>query len=140
MVGRYPLAVLPIEWLERLATVLPWYTGIAFAPGSGLARMPPWLKSLNPRMQHRLLALLSEPIRDTLKLGSRPENFAVNGYCMTYYDAACVHAALAKLALQDQGKPLAERQRLAQRDLDRTLELLDKARSTGEFKGMITSR
>ena len=59
---------------------------------------------------------------------------------MTYYDAACIHAALAKLALEDQEKPLAERQRLAQRDLDRALELLDKARATGEFKGMIQSR
>ena len=59
---------------------------------------------------------------------------------MMYYDAACVHAALAQLALQDQGKPPAERQQLAQRDLDRTLELLDKARATGEFKGTDPSR
>ncbi len=50
-----------------------------------------------------------------------------SGYWMTYYDAACVHAALARLALQDQEKPLAERQQLAQPDLDRTLELLDNA-------------
>ena len=56
---------------------------------------------------------------------------------MIYYDAACIHAALAKLALQDQGKPPAERQRLAQSDLERALELLDKARAAGEFKGMI---
>ena len=58
---------------------------------------------------------------------------------MLCYDAACVHAALAKLTLQDQRKPPAERRRLAQicGDLDRALELLDKARATGEFKGMI---
>ena len=58
-------------------------------------------------------------------------------YWMICYDAACIHAALAKLALQDQGKPPAERQRLAQRDLERALELLDKTRATGEFKGTI---
>ncbi len=56
---------------------------------------------------------------------------------MTYYDAACVHAALASLALEDQGEPSAQRHQLARRDLDRALELLDKARETGEFKGMI---
>jgi hypothetical protein len=56
---------------------------------------------------------------------------------MHYYDAACVHAALAQLALQDQGRPPAERQQLADRDLERTLELLDKARSSDEFKEMI---
>ena len=79
------------------------------------------------------LARLGEQVRSTLRerTGYRA------GYWMTYYDAACVHAALARLALEDQGKPLAERQQLAQRDLDRALELLDKARETGEFKGMI---
>ena len=40
-------------------------------------------------------------------------------------------------ALQHQTKQLTERQPLAQQDLDRTLALLDQARSTGEFKGMI---
>ena len=54
---------------------------------------------------------------------------------MTYYDAACVHAALARMAVQDQGKPLAERRQLAQRDLDRTLELLDKARGPANSRG-----
>ncbi len=56
---------------------------------------------------------------------------------MLYYDAACLHAALAKLALQDPGKPPVERQQLAQPDLDRALDLLDKARSDKEFQGMI---
>ncbi len=57
---------------------------------------------------------------------------------MTYYDAACVRAALASLVREDQGTPPAERQQRAQWDLDRALELLDKARETGEFKGMIS--
>ena len=46
---------------------------------------------------------------------------------MTSYDAACVHVALARIAIGDQQAPLAERQRRAQRDLDRALELLDLA-------------
>ena len=79
------------------------------------------------------LARLGEQVRATL----RERTGFQSGYWVTYYDAACVHAALARLALQDQGKPLAERQQLAQRDLDRTLDILDKARATGEFKGMI---
>jgi len=79
------------------------------------------------------LARLGEQVRATL----RERTGYHSGYWVTCYDAACVHAALARLALQDQGKPLAERQQLAQVDLDRTLELLDKARETGEFKGMI---
>ena len=56
---------------------------------------------------------------------------------MLYYDAACVHAALARLTLQDQRRPPAERQQLADRDLERALALLDKARSGDEFKEMI---
>jgi hypothetical protein len=56
---------------------------------------------------------------------------------MTYYDAACIHAALAGPALQDQGRPPAERRQLADRDLERALELLEKARSSDEFKEMI---
>jgi len=56
---------------------------------------------------------------------------------MVFYDAACIHAALARLALEDQEKPSSERRRLADRDMERALELLDKARATGEFKGMI---
>jgi hypothetical protein len=56
---------------------------------------------------------------------------------MTYYDAACVHAALAQLALQDSGRPPFQRQQLADRDLQRALELLDAARSCDEFKEMI---
>jgi hypothetical protein len=56
---------------------------------------------------------------------------------MVYYDAACVHAALAQLALQDQGRPPAERQQLADRDLERALALLDRARASDEFKEMI---
>jgi hypothetical protein len=39
--------------------------------------------------------------------------------------------------LQDRGRPPSERQRLADRDLERALDLLDKARSQGEFKKII---
>ncbi len=85
-----------------------------------------------------MLARLGQPIRDALKLGASPDTAtAVYGYYMQSYDAACVHVALAKIAIGDEQAPLAERQRRAQRDLDRALELLDKARATGEFKGMI---
>jgi eukaryotic-like serine/threonine-protein kinase len=82
------------------------------------------------------LALLGDQVRETLRLGVR-HNSTYTGYYMIYYDAACIHSALAKRALEDQGQPPAERRRLADRDLDRTLDLLDKARATGEFKGMI---
>jgi hypothetical protein len=53
---------------------------------------------------------------------------------MLYYDAVCVHAALAQLALRDQGRPPTERRQLADRDLVRALDLLDKARTAGEFR------
>jgi tetratricopeptide (TPR) repeat protein len=85
------------------------------------------------------LALLGDHVGELLK-GGEPlygVSTAVSLYCMLCYDAACVHAALAQRTLQDLGKPQAERQRLAQQDLERALELLDKARSEGEFKGMI---
>ncbi len=83
------------------------------------------------------LALLANEVRDTVKHAGHEGRAYYSSYFMASYDVACLHAALARLALQDQGKPLAERQQLAQQDLDRTLELLDKARATGEFKGMI---
>jgi hypothetical protein len=41
------------------------------------------------------------------------------------------------VALRDEQIPPAERQRLAQQDVERALELLDKARSEGDFKGQI---
>ncbi len=81
-----------------------------------------------------MLAHMGRPIREALEQGTSPKGA---DYYMTGYDAACVHVALAKLAIDDQQAPLAERQRRAQRDLDRALELLDKARATGEFKGAI---
>ena len=49
---------------------------------------------------------------------------------MTCYDAACIFAALSKLTLEDQGRTVAERQRLSQRDLERALDFLDKACAT----------
>jgi tetratricopeptide (TPR) repeat protein/tRNA A-37 threonylcarbamoyl transferase component Bud32 len=79
------------------------------------------------------LARLGEQVRVTL----RARTGIGAGYWMTYFDAACVHAALARLGQSDQAKTLVERQRDAEHDLDRTLELLEKSRETGEFSGMI---
>jgi hypothetical protein len=56
---------------------------------------------------------------------------------MLCYDAACAHAALAKVTLHDRGRPPAERQNLARRDIERALEFLDKSRAEGEFLGEI---
>jgi tetratricopeptide (TPR) repeat protein len=85
------------------------------------------------------LALLGDQVRDILKAGAGHEAGApgYSFYWMTYYDAACVHAALAQLALQEQGRPPAERRQLADREAGRALDLLDKARSDDEFKEMI---
>ncbi len=85
------------------------------------------------------LALLGDQVGDLLKVGegARGVSAASTFYCMLSYDAACVHAALAQRTLQDQGKPHAERQRLAGQDLEHTVELLDKARSEGTSKRRI---
>jgi tetratricopeptide (TPR) repeat protein len=84
------------------------------------------------------LDLLGDQVRETVKVGAGREAFSHSFlYCMNYYDAACIHAALVRTALQKQGEPPAKRQRLADRDLERSLELLDKARSADEFKEAI---
>jgi tetratricopeptide (TPR) repeat protein len=83
------------------------------------------------------LALLGDQVRDILKVGAVRGGETVYSYWMFYYDAACVHAALYQLALQDQGRAPAERQQVADRDLERALELLDKARLEDEFKELI---
>jgi len=83
-----------------------------------------------------VLALLGDEVRETLRVGGFHGSIYL-GYYITYYDSACIHSALAKRALEDQGQPPGERRRLADRDLERALELLDKARANGEFKGMI---
>jgi eukaryotic-like serine/threonine-protein kinase len=78
------------------------------------------------------LALVDREIRDTFtggKAGARVYPF----YWMNCYDAGCLFAALAKLSLQDQGRTVAERQRLSQRDFERALDLLDRMRAPGEF-------
>ena len=56
-------------------------------------------------------------------------------YYPLYFDAACLQAALAKRAFEARERVPSEQRRLAQRDLDRALELLDKALVNGEFKG-----
>jgi tetratricopeptide (TPR) repeat protein len=85
------------------------------------------------------LALWGDQVRDILKVGATRGGVSTAGafYFMLCYDAACVQAALAQLTLRDQGKPQAERQRLADRDRERALGLLDKARSEDEFKDPI---
>jgi tetratricopeptide (TPR) repeat protein len=60
-------------------------------------------------------------------------------YSLIYYDAACIQAALAQIALQDPGKPLTDRQSAAQPDFERAIELLYQARAAGEFKGTMIS-
>jgi eukaryotic-like serine/threonine-protein kinase len=84
------------------------------------------------------LALLAGEIRDTIRLGATADTYAENyGYYMIYFDAACVHAALVTIDLEGRQAPPEERQRLAQQDRERALELLDKARANDEFKSMI---
>ena len=85
-----------------------------------------------------VLARDAQEIRATLKVGVGPRVVSTYyGYWMTFYDAACVHLALAKLDENEPELPPETRQRLAQQDLERALELLDEARATNEFKGMI---
>ena len=55
-------------------------------------------------------------------------------YLLLYYDAACLQAAVAKHALETRERLTAEQRWLVQQDLDRALELLDKARASFEFK------
>jgi tetratricopeptide (TPR) repeat protein len=82
------------------------------------------------------LALLDSEIRDRLTAG-RAGVLVYAFYWMHSYDAACLFAALARLSSQDQGKTLVERQRLAQRDLERALDFLDMMRAPGEYKEAI---
>ncbi|MGP0069030.1 MAG: protein kinase domain-containing protein [Isosphaeraceae bacterium] len=81
-------------------------------------------------------ALPGDQVRETLRLGLKQKSI-YTGYYMLYYDAACIHCALAKRALEDRGRPPAERRRLAEQDIGRALDLLDKARAIGEFQKMI---
>jgi tetratricopeptide (TPR) repeat protein len=83
------------------------------------------------------LALLGDQVRAILKVGTDQGGETVYNYWMLCYDAACAHAALTQLALQDQRRLPAERKLLAGRDLERALGLLDRARATGEFQHMI---
>jgi serine/threonine-protein kinase len=78
------------------------------------------------------LALVDREIRDKFVAG-RAASHVYPFFWMNCYDAACLFSAMAKLSLQDQGKTLAERQRLSQRDLERALDLLDTIRAPGEW-------
>jgi serine/threonine protein kinase len=83
------------------------------------------------------LALLGDRVRESVRAHAGKDSEGAAYFWMLYYDAACIHAALAQLALQDRGRSPAERQRLADRDLERALEILDRAGATGEFKDSI---
>jgi tetratricopeptide (TPR) repeat protein len=82
------------------------------------------------------LALVDREIRDTFA-GGQAGACVYSYYVMNCYDAACLFAALAKISLQDQGRTVAERQRLSQRDLERALDLLERMRAPGEGKKFI---
>jgi serine/threonine-protein kinase len=83
------------------------------------------------------LALLGDELRRIVSVGTGEGRETVYSHWILHYDAACVHAGLAQLALHDQKRPPAERQRLAEPDLARALELLEMARSEGDFERMI---
>jgi tetratricopeptide (TPR) repeat protein len=80
------------------------------------------------------LTRMGDQVRDTVKAGAGLQGLKTYPGWMLYYDAACIHAALAQGALRDQGKPLAERQGRADRDIELALDLLENARSTNEIK------
>jgi serine/threonine-protein kinase len=82
------------------------------------------------------LELLADQVRETVRVGAG-HGGRYTGYYMACYDAACIHSALAKGTLEDLDRPAAERRRLAARDLEHALELLDRARSEDEFRRMI---
>jgi eukaryotic-like serine/threonine-protein kinase len=83
------------------------------------------------------LQLLGDQVRETVKAGAGNEGTPAFSYWMTYFDGACIHAALSTLALEQRGRPATERELLARSDLERAMELLDKAHATGEFRGSI---
>jgi serine/threonine-protein kinase len=83
------------------------------------------------------LSSQSVPIRRALKLGAGGQTVNRYSYYMTYYDAACVHAAFAKLQSENTKQPLSGVVWPTGEELDRALELLELARSSGEFRRMI---
>jgi eukaryotic-like serine/threonine-protein kinase len=81
------------------------------------------------------LAHTEDRVRDILRVSGFD---SAGRYNLLYFDAACLQAAQAKLALAAGERLPAEQRRLVQRDLDRALDILDKARAAGEFKGIIS--
>jgi tetratricopeptide (TPR) repeat protein len=77
------------------------------------------------------LAHMEDRVHDILRVSGME---GASRYLLFYYDAACLQAALAKLALEARERLTAEQRRLVQQDLDRAFELLDKARASFEFK------
>ncbi|HKI20933.1 MAG TPA: hypothetical protein VKA15_23780, partial [Isosphaeraceae bacterium] len=81
------------------------------------------------------LTHIEDLVRDILRVSGVE---SAGRYNLLYFDAACLQAALAKRALEARERLPAEQRRLAHRDLDRALDILDKARAAGEFKGIIS--
>jgi serine/threonine-protein kinase len=82
------------------------------------------------------LGLLGDQARKALEGGAGPSH-PIYDYFMLYYDAACVHCALAIDIISGVKNEKPEIRELAKRDLDRAFELLDSSRSSGELKSAI---
>jgi hypothetical protein len=80
------------------------------------------------------LASLGDEVHVVLRLGVNPESCTVYQYYMTYYDAACLHGALAMLALESREGPSSQRERVVQQHLERALDILEKSLAIGELK------
>ncbi len=74
-------------------------------------------------------------IRATLDARVGIETAARTGYWITHFDAACVHAALARLG-DDDRHPTADRRRAARADYEQAQGHLEKARAAGDFQGI----
>ncbi len=76
-------------------------------------------------------------IRATLDARVGIETVARVNYWITHFDAACVHAALARLG-DDDRHPTADRRRAARADYEQAQDHLEKARGAGDFQGINT--
>jgi tetratricopeptide (TPR) repeat protein len=85
------------------------------------------LGDLAPLQHHE--ATIRAILLDRVGMENEPK-----GFWITYFDAASVYAALAKLDLESRLPPV-DRQRNARTDRERALACLEKARTIGEFKG-----
>ena len=81
------------------------------------------------------LTQIEDLVRDILRAqGSE----GAGRYNLLYFDAACLQAALAKHALEARERMTAEQRQLAHEDLDRAMDILDRARASFEFQRAIS--